>query len=158
MSKIEENHADGLTSDRLELFVKLLRLSSVITTPLKEAVCDPTGIAAIEARAMMPLAAEGVLAGHDLVEMTGMPAMSASRAIAMLRSRGWVEPVVDPVSRRRRPVALTPEGWSAYIDIERAHAALADDVLGVLDARERRAFAASADLVTGRLANWPSRS
>ena len=73
------------------LLVRLLKLGSFISGPMRDGVCDPAQISSNELRVIMALAGEGALAGHDLVEITGLPPMNVSRAIATLRERGWIE-------------------------------------------------------------------
>src|SRR5512139_2102424 len=86
------------------LLVRLLKLGSFVNGPMKDGVCDPFDMSQIEMKVLMALAGEGDLAGHDLVEIMGVPAMNVSRALAALRERGWIEDARDPDNRRRKPV------------------------------------------------------
>jgi hypothetical protein len=78
-------------TDPADLLIRLLKLSSFVSGPMRDGVCDPAGIAPAELRIVMALAGEGALAGHDLVEITGLQPMNVSRAMAQLRGRGWIE-------------------------------------------------------------------
>ena len=147
---------EGVTepATEVDLLIKLLKLGSLINTPMKEGVCDKASVGATELKVVMALAGEGELAGHDLTEIMGMPAMNVSRAIASLKSRGWVEDTRDPGNRRRRPVRLTPEGEDAYAGMEADIAALARALLGSLGERQRRDFAKTADTIVAEMAGW----
>lgn len=146
-----DNEAD---TDRLQLLIRLLKLGSFINTPMKEGVCDPAGLGATEFKVLMALAGEGALAGHDLVGIMGMPPMNVSRALAALKERGWIEDAFDPDNRRRRPVVLTADGWSAYERMQDDISAVAEALLGRLTRRQQREFAAIADAIVGSMADW----
>ena len=140
--------------DPLALMIRLLKLGSFVNMPMKEAVCDPAGLTPTELKVLMALAGEGPLAGHDVVGITGMPAMNVSRAISALSRRGWIEEARDPVNRRRRPVTLSDAGRAAYAGIERDVAALAGAVLSGIDEGQQRDFAKAADAIVDSLADW----
>ncbi|WP_374528543.1 MarR family winged helix-turn-helix transcriptional regulator [Novosphingobium sp.] len=137
-----------------DLLIRLLKLGSFINVPMKEGVCDPSGFSQIELKVMMALAGEGDLAGHDLVEIMGVPAMNVSRALAVLRERGLIEEASDPENRRRRPVRLSPSGWEAYNRMVPSIDALASDLLGKLTERQQREFAALSDKVIAAMIAW----
>jgi DNA-binding MarR family transcriptional regulator len=136
------------------LLIQLLKLGTFINGPMKDGVCDPCGINQIELKVMMALAGEGALAGHDLVEIMGVPAMNVSRALAALKGRGWIEDAVDPDNRRRRPVRLTTSGVAVYDQLHPAIEAVANSLVGTLTPREQRAFAAAADKVIAAMVGW----
>ncbi len=140
--------------DTFELLIRLLKLGSFINAPMKEGVCDPSGISQIELKVLMALAGEGALAGHDLVEIMGVPAMNVSRALMTLRERGWIEDALDPDNRRRKPVRLSAAGEAAYAATLPAAQQVAADLLSGLTARQRRDFAALADKVIGNMTAW----
>jgi DNA-binding MarR family transcriptional regulator len=54
-----------------------------------------------------------------------------------LEEKGMVERTRNPEDRRRHIVAITPKGTKALEKAERELEAVADDVLGNLDASER---------------------
>jgi len=137
-----------------ELLVRLLKLGSFISGPMRDGVCDPAEISSNELRVIMALAGEGALAGHDLVEITGLPPMNISRAIASLRDRGWIEDAVDPENRRRRPVRLSAEGHEAYRRTQPHFDVVADALLSSLTNRQRQQLASLTDKVNARLIAW----
>jgi DNA-binding MarR family transcriptional regulator len=142
------------TPQPAELLVRLLKVGSFISGPMRDGVCDPVGINATELRVIMALAGEGELAGHDLVEITGLAPMNVSRAIAALRTRGWIEEAVDPENRRRRPVRLSPAGHEAYARTQPYFDVVAEAVLGTLTGRQRQQLAVLTDKVNAQLIAW----
>lgn len=155
-SATDGQDAAGLVTAGLEmqLLVRLLKLGSFINTPMKEGVCDPAGISATEMKVVMALAGEGALAGHDLVEIMGVPPMNVSRALAGLRERGWIEDAVDPDNRRRKPVRLSHEGLAACDRMAPDLSAVANALLGKLTPRQKRDFAALSDVIITHMAEW----
>lgn len=142
------------TDSNFAQLIRLLKLGSFINGPMKDGVCDPSGLSQIELKVMMALSGEGELAGHDLVEIMGLPAMNVSRALAALKERGWIEEVADPVNRRRRPVRLSAAGKSAYQQTLPAFEAVAEALLGGLTARQQREFAALSDKIIAAMIEW----
>lgn len=139
---------------QFDLLIRLLKLGSFINGPMKDGVCDPSGVSQIELKVMMALAGEGDLAGHDLVEIMGVPAMNVSRALATLRTRGWIEDTVDPDNRRRKPVRLTAAGTQAYQALLPAVETVAEAILGGLTPRQQREFAALSDKLIAAMTDW----
>lgn len=102
------------TGQNVKLLIELLKLASIISRPMKEAVADPHGLSTSELRVLMCLAGEGPLAGQDISKIMSIPPMNVSRALAVLDLRGWTEQAPDQGNRRRRPVQLSKAGWKAY--------------------------------------------
>ena len=50
----------------------------------------------------------------EVAEMTGVNAMSVSRAVASLKRHGRIQVSTDPKNRRRKALTLTPEGARLY--------------------------------------------
>ncbi|WP_088311113.1 MarR family winged helix-turn-helix transcriptional regulator [Novosphingobium sp. B 225] len=140
--------------DQFDLLVRLLKLGSFINAPMKEGVCDPSGISQIELKVMMALAGEGALAGHDLVEIMGVPAMNVSRALATLRDKGWIEDAQDRDNRRRKPVRLSAAGEAAYAHSLPAAQQVARDLLAGLSPRQLRDLAGLSDKVIANMTDW----
>jgi DNA-binding MarR family transcriptional regulator len=134
--------------------IRLLKLGSFINGPMKDGVCDPSGVSQIELKVMMALSGEGSLAGHDLVEIMGVPAMNVSRALAALKERGWIEEAADPDNRRRRPVRLSAAGHAACQRTLPAIEAVAEALLGGLSPRQQREFAALSDMIIAAMIAW----
>lgn len=143
--------------DDLALLIRLLKLGSLINTPMVDGVCGPAAISQIELKVMMALRGEGELAGHDLVGIMGMPAMNVSRALASLRLRGWIEDCRDRDNRRRKPVRLTPAGLVAYKRLEPLIGTVAKALVGGLAKAERLRLARTADKLIAAMADRISR-
>jgi DNA-binding MarR family transcriptional regulator len=136
------------------MLIRLLKLGSLINTPMVDGVCVPSGISHIELKVLMALSGEGELAGHDLVEIMGMPAMNVSRALASLRARGWIEDCADPANRRRKPVRLTPAGRTEYDRLAPLLDEVAAALVGGLGITERQHLAQAADKLIAAMADW----
>jgi DNA-binding MarR family transcriptional regulator len=141
-------------ADNMPLFVQLLKLSSMISSPMQDGVAAPNDVALNEIKIMMCLGGEGALAGHDISEIMAIPAMNVSRALSALLSRGWIEVVDDPSNRRRKPVHLSAAGWKAHEALMPDVGAVAAYVLGTLTAKERTALSNGVDKVIDKMADW----
>jgi DNA-binding MarR family transcriptional regulator len=136
------------------LLIQLLKLSSLVTTPMQDGVADPNGVSINELKIMMALGGEGAMAGHDIAEIMAIPPMNVSRALSSLQDRGWIEAVADPANRRRKPVQLSGDGRAAFGAMTPDVAAVAGYLLGTLSSDERATMARLSDKVTSRLADW----
>jgi DNA-binding MarR family transcriptional regulator len=160
MEKRDEQTAARLTggvspSDPpIDLLLQLLKLASLINGPMQDAVAEPNGIGLNELKAIIVLSGEGALAGHDLVEITGISPMNVSRALASLRDRGWIESADDPANRRRKPVRLSAAGLEAIQKLTPAVAAVAEALLGQLKPPQRAQLSRIGDSVIERMCDW----
>lgn len=150
----EGQAATGNENNHVELLIRLLKIASFVNTPMRDGVCEPSNVSPNELRIVMALSGEGELAGHDLVEIMGIPPMNVSRAIADLRHKGWVELTTDPDNRRRKPARLTQAGRDAYAAMIPDIAKVADALLGQMTVRRKHEFAVIADFLIDRMANW----
>ena len=137
------------------LLLVLLKFSSLISRPMQDAVAMPNDLGINEVKVILCLGGDGPQAGHDLTDLLGVAPMNISRALALLKARGWIEEVVDPANRRRKPVQLSAEGWAGYRAIMPDVAIVADYLLARLTAAERSSLARIAGKVTGRMERWP---
>jgi DNA-binding MarR family transcriptional regulator len=140
--------------ENFELLIRLLKLGTLINGPMKDGVCDPCGVSQVELKVMLALAGEGALAGHDLAEIMGVPAMNVSRALASLRERGLIENALDPENRRRKPVRLSAAGLAEYRRVSPDMLSVADAILSGLSPKERKSFAAISDGLIARMTEW----
>jgi DNA-binding MarR family transcriptional regulator len=138
----------------VQLLIQLLKLASLISRPMEDGVASPNDIGLNELKIVMCLGGEGAMAGHDITELVAMPPMNVSRALAALMARGWIEPVIDPANRRRKPVCLNTQGWSAYRAMTPDVGTVADYLLGELTAAERKGLARTAQKVIARMESW----
>jgi DNA-binding MarR family transcriptional regulator len=139
---------------KVQLFVQLLKLSSLINGPMQDGVSAPQDVALNEIKIMMCLGGEGALAGHDITEIMAIPPMNVSRALAGLSARGWIEPAVDPANRRRKPVQLSASGWQAHSAMTPNIGGVADYLLGTLSPAERKALSKTTHKIIDRMADW----
>jgi DNA-binding MarR family transcriptional regulator len=136
------------------LLVDLLKLASLINGPMRDMVADPLEMAPTELKILLALGGEGELAGHDLSEIMGVPAMNVSRAISSLIARGWIERGVDRSNRRRKPVKLSQQGHAAFLRTLPTLKSVADGLLDGLRERDRVAFRRAAQIILSSLADW----
>lgn len=146
--------AYGAADETVQLFVQLLKLSSLISGPMQDGVAEPNKVGLNEIKILMCLGGEGALAGHDITEIMAIPPMNVSRALASMAERGWVEPVADPENRRRKPVQLSAAGWNAHGAMTPDIAAVAGYILGKLSPAERAALSKTAFKIIDRMADW----
>ncbi len=149
-----EPTSDQPTGVQVQLLVQLLKLSSLISRPMQEAVASPNGLGLNEVKVIVCLGGEGSLAGHELAEMLAMTTMNASRTLTALLQRGWVEQEIDPANRRRKPFRLSDEGWAGYRAMAPDISTVATQVLGVLAKRETAAFTKIIDKVIRQVEAW----
>ncbi|MBB4640593.1 MarR family winged helix-turn-helix transcriptional regulator [Rhizorhapis suberifaciens] len=103
---------ENLGSD-VELLIALLKLSSMISRPMRDGVAIKHGLSTNELRVLMCVGGEGPVAGHDISETMAIPPMNVSRALAELDERSWLRREDNDENRRRRPVSLNDQGWDA---------------------------------------------
>ena len=136
------------------LLDRLLKLSSLIDSPMQDAVAAPNGISLNELKIIMCLAVEGPLAGHDITEILAIPPMNVSRAISALRERGWIESIEDPNNRRRKPVRLSNTGWEECQTLLPDVGNVAEYLLGHLTQNERATLARVVDKILFKMTDW----
>ena len=146
--------APSTNAAQVALLVRLLKLGSLVNGPMKDGVCDPAEVTQLELKVMMALGGEGALAGHDLVEIMGVPPMNVSRALASLRERGWIEDAVDPGNRRRKPVRLSRAGNAKCDSMVPSLETVAMALVGNLTSRQAQEFGKIADRIIENMADW----
>jgi DNA-binding MarR family transcriptional regulator len=134
--------------------VRLLRMASLINGPMQDGVAIPNGVALNELKIIMCMGSEGAIAGHDITEIMAIPPMNVSRALASLHARGWIEPVVEPENRRRKPFQLSQHGWTAYRQMTPDVSLVAETLLGALSANERDVLARVVEKIGTNMADW----
>jgi DNA-binding MarR family transcriptional regulator len=143
-------------SSLVELQVQLLKLSSLISTPMREGLAEPNGLATDEIKIMMCLGGEGAMAGHDISDLMAIPPMNVSRALSALKSRGWIEPAPDGGDKRRKPVRLSAAGLEGYRGLTPALAGVAEQLLGTLTQSERDVLRRATQKIITRIEAWPA--
>jgi DNA-binding MarR family transcriptional regulator len=146
--------AYGSADQTVQLFVQLLKLSSLINGPMQDGVAAPNAVGLNEIKIMMCLGGEGALAGIDISEIMAMPPMNVSRTLASMADKGWLEAVADPHNRRRKPVQLSAAGWEAHAAMTPDIAAVAGYILGKISPAERAALSKTVFKIIDRMADW----
>lgn len=84
------------------------------------------------------LGTAGALVAQDIVEATGLPKNSISRAVKRLQERGLIKRKHDTSDKRRVFLSLTKTGARLYGDVLPGLVGRAEAALGVLTTGERR--------------------
>lgn len=138
----------------VELLIQLLKLSSFINGPMQDGVASPNNLALNELKIALCLGGEGALAGHDIADIMGITPMNVSRSLSSLQQRGWIEPVEDPSSRRRKPFQLSTLGWESHRAMLPDLGDVAVYLLGKLSAKETATLLSISKKVVDRMADW----
>jgi len=101
-------------SDRAASLHRLLKLSNRLMAPFSTHLERRHKISINEFRLLMTIGRIGSTASHELAALTGVNAMSVSRAVTALEKHGRIQLEVDPSNRRRKTITLTPEGRRLY--------------------------------------------
>jgi len=97
-----------------ETLHRILKLSNRLMAPFSTYLEHRYKISVNEFRLLMLIGRYGTAASHELVEITGVNAMSVSRAVSALQKHGRIHVSRDPHNRRRKTLALTEEGERLY--------------------------------------------
>lgn len=95
------------------------------------------GVARSEFVVVFCLRILGELTAQDIVEITGRPKNSISRAVNAMQARGFVARRVDPTNARRAPLTLTRSGNALYESVLPLFRAREAAMLAPLSAKER---------------------
>ena len=101
-------------ADRVATLHQLLKLANRLIAPFSTHLAGPHRISLNEFRMLMSIGLLGRTASHELAELTGVNAMSVSRAVATLEKNGRIDVSPDPANRRRKWLSLTPQGDALY--------------------------------------------
>lgn len=96
------------------LMHRLLKLTNRLMAPFSTHLANRHRISLNEFRMLMTLGRYGEKASHELAQYTGVNAMSVSRAVSALESKGRILVAIDPANRRRKTLSLTAEGERLY--------------------------------------------
>jgi DNA-binding MarR family transcriptional regulator len=100
--------------DRATALHHLLKLTNRLIAPFSTHLAGPHRISLNEFRMLMTIGTLGRTASHELAELTGVNAMSVSRAVTTLEKNGRIAVSPDPANRRRKWLSLTPQGETLY--------------------------------------------
>lgn len=125
-----------LSSDA-ETLHNILKLANRLMAPFSTFLAHQHRISLNEFRVMMLIGFYGTTASHELVELTGVNAMSISRAVATLEKNGRVVTVPDPNNRRRKRLTLTAEGEKLFRIMRPSTDQVAEYLLSQLKSHEK---------------------
>lgn len=80
------------------------------------------------------------IASHEMVEITGVNAMSVSRAVAALQRHGRLRIETDPQNKRRKTLLLTDEGRRLYNIMAASTDRVAEYLLEALSVSDKSSF------------------
>jgi DNA-binding MarR family transcriptional regulator len=115
---------------------RLLKLTNRLMAPFSTHLADRYRISLNEFRLLMAIGARGTTASHEVADLTGVNVMSVSRAVSALEKHGRISVTTDPANRRRKSLALTPEGRRLYAIMRPQGARVADYLFSELGAAD----------------------
>jgi len=137
----ETNDTSDLpVSPRSETLHRLLKLSNRLMAPFSVYLEHQHKISINEFRLLMLIGRFPHSASHELGEMTGVSAMSVSRAVSALERHGRVRVERDEQNRRRKRLTLTEEGERLYRIMRPQTEQVADYLLSDLHPHEVAMF------------------
>ena len=120
-----------------ETLHNILKLANRLMAPFSTYLANQHRITLNEFRVMMLIGHYGSAASHELVELTGVNAMSISRAVSTLEKHDRVYSVQDPANRRRKHLKLTEEGERLFRAMRPSTDLVADYLLSRLKSHEK---------------------
>ncbi len=129
-----------MDADRVQSLHNLLKMQNRLMAPFSTHLEHRHKISLNEFRLLMLIGHLGCAASHELVERTGVNAMSVSRAVTTLHKHGRIEVNTDPANRRRKMLRLTAEGRRLYEAMLPATEKVADYLFEALGPAELAAF------------------
>jgi DNA-binding MarR family transcriptional regulator len=100
--------------DPVDFLHQLMKLENRLMAPFSVHLEKRFAISLNEFRVLMLVGRLGATASHELVDLTGVTAMSISRAVAALERKGRLTATVDATNRRRKILRLTATGEQLY--------------------------------------------
>lgn len=138
-------------NDEVVLLHRLLKLTNKLMAPFSMHLSHRHRISVNEFRLLMTIGALGRTASHEVAEMTGVNAMSVSRAVATLQNHGRVKVEVDESNRRRKWLTLSEEGERLYHLMRPQTETVAHYLFGKLEPGEVAGFASIVEKLIERL-------
>jgi DNA-binding MarR family transcriptional regulator len=136
---------------KVALLHQLLKLTNRLMAPFSTHLAHRHRISLNEFRMLMTIGALGRTASHELAELTGVNVMSVSRAVSTLERHGRIEVRRDSKNRRRKWLALTPEGERLYAAMHPQSMQVADYLFSELSGEEIAQLERIVDRLIGTL-------
>ena len=147
----KDNHVHLDETSEVVLLHRLLKLTNRLMAPFSTHLAHRYTISVNEFRLLMTIGALGRTASHEVAELTGVNAMSVSRAVATLQKHGRVIVETDEGNRRRKWLSLTDEGRRLYQIMRPQTETVAHYLFGKLDTDELAGFASTVEKLIERL-------
>ena len=132
-----------------EITMQLFKLTNLISRPFRD-LGKQYDITLNEWRVMVVLAARPGLAAQDISKVTGIHAMTISRAVSSLRARGRIAESRDPENHRRTLLWLTDFGRQDYEQIVPRSIQASQDLYSILNQEQVDVLTHCLDLLIGR--------
>src|SRR5690606_36417011 len=94
-----------------------------------DAVLEPHGLTTIQYTALTSLARHDGMTAAALARHSFVAPQTMAQLVATLESRGWLERVPDPASRRRQLLSLTEDGRRLLAELRDPVAAVEDRMI-----------------------------
>lgn len=138
-------------ADEVVLLHRLLKLTNRLMAPFSMHLSHRYKISINEFRLLMTIGALGKTASHEVAELTGVNAMSISRAVATLQKHGRVVVERDESNKRRKWLSLSDEGRRLYEIMRPQTETVAHYLFGKLEQSELDGFANIVERLIERL-------
>lgn len=138
-------------ADDVVLLHRLLKLTNRLMAPFSIHLSHRYKISVNEFRLLMTIGALGRTASHEVAELTGVNAMSISRAVATLQKHGRVVVERDEGNKRRKWLSLSDEGQRLYEIMRPQTETVAHYLFAKLDEAEVAGFANTVERLIERL-------
>lgn len=133
------------------LLHRLLKLTNRLMAPFSMHLSHRYKISINEFRLLMTIGALGRTASHEVADLTGVNAMSISRAVAALQKHGRVVVERDEGNKRRKWLSLSDEGRRLYEIMRPQTQTVAHYLFGELEQGELEGFANIVERLIERL-------
>lgn len=130
---------------------KLLLVASLLARPFTESIGPERDLTLPEWRSLIALHARGGLSNIEVSELTGLDAMTVSRAMDRLRRNGRVERSRDAADGRRQINKLTGSGRATYRAVVKLARERQDAMTCSLSNAELRSLERTLDRIIGQL-------
>ncbi|MFB0612730.1 MarR family winged helix-turn-helix transcriptional regulator [Aurantiacibacter poecillastricola] len=133
------------------LLHRLLKLTNRLMAPFSTHLAHRYKISVNEFRLLMTIGALGRTASHEVAELTGVNAMSISRAVSALQKHGRIVVERDEGNKRRKWLSLSEEGARLYQIMRPQTETVAHYLFSQLDRDELAGFASTVERLIERL-------
>jgi len=157
VASMRKDEADGgrnvhlAENSQVVLLHRLLKLTNRLMAPFSTHLSHRYRISLNEFRLLMTIGALGRTASHEVADVTGVNAMSVSRAVATLEKHGRVKVETDEANRRRKWLTLTEEGERLYQIMRPQTETVADYLFSELPRGELAGLEATVERLIARL-------